>query len=229
MLVNMSGLGFTDASGSIAATTVGGGRAGKFARVKVVPVNPKTIKQISQHSKFSTRNSAWRGLTQAQQDAWIGAAASGEWPQKTRLAKTYNPTGPQLYAKLNLIIVQAGGTAIATPPTKVALTAVLLGALTAAAGTPALSQVFSGVLTATERLLIYATGSLSPGKNRPGNSDYRFIVAYSSTTPANLLTAYQAVYGNPVEAQKIFVKAILVENTTGQSAEAGSSVAVVAA
>lgn len=229
MLLGMSGIGFTEASGSLGGTTVGKGRQGTFGRVKVKPINPRTNKQISQQARFSSRSSAFRGLDQSEQDAWIAAAASGEWPQKTALAKTYNPTGAQLFNRVNLVILQAGGSTTDVPPTKVALSQVLTGALTAAAGTPALSLTFTGTLGSDERLLVYATGNTSAGVNRPGASDYRFLTAYSSTSPANLLSAYQAVYGNPVEGQKIFVTAKIANRVTGQVADAGGEVAVVAA
>ena len=216
-------------SGKIGGTVVGKGRSGSFARVRVKPVNPRTNSQIGQRSKFSVRTQNWRALTAAEQLAWNAAADSGAFAMKNPLGISFNPTGAQLYNQLNLNIILVGGTAISTPPVKVSLTAILLGALTAAAGTPALSQVFTGTLGANENLAIFATAPLSPGVSRPGKSQYRFITSYSSTSPANLLAAYQAVYGNPVAAQKIFVYALLIDDTTGQSAQAGSSVAVVGA
>ena len=216
-------------SGKIQGSVMGKGRSGATVRVRVKPVNPRTNKQIAQRSKFSTRTAAWRSLTAAQQLAWNAAADSGAFPLKNTLGITFQPTGAQLYNQLNLNIVKVGGTAITDPPQKAEIPAILLGALTAADGTPALSQVFTGTLGADHSLAVYATAPLSPGISRPGKSKFRYLATYNSTSPANLLSNYQALYGDPVAGQKIFIYAETVAELTGATAQAGSSVAVVAA
>lgn len=229
MLINWSGVAITEGSGKLQGTVMLKGRSGPSARVNIKGVNPRTNSQIARRAALATRSQAWRGLSAANQAAWNAAAASGQFPQKSRLGRTYNPTGSQLYAKLNLNILLAGGSAISAPPTKPSLTQILLTTLTAADATPALSLAFSGTLGANEALLVYATGNLSPGIFRPGDSKYRFLTAYSSTTPADLLSAFQALYGDPVEGQKIFVKALVVDDQSGVTAQAGSVNAIVAA
>ena len=229
MKIKMSGLGVTEASGKIGGTVVGKGRSGQFARVRVKPVNPRTNAQIGQRSKFSVRSQGWRGLTEAQIQAWNAAADSGAFPLKNSLGVTFQPTGSQLYNQLNLNLAKIGQAAISDVPVKEALPAILLGALTSAAGTPALSQAFSGTLGSGYSLAIYATAPVSPGISRPPRSRFRYLTTYTSTSPANLLSAYQALYGDPIEGQKIFLYAEVVSETSGQTALAGSSVAVVAA
>lgn len=224
-----SGIGMVAGSGKLQGTVMSKGRGGAIARVRVKPTNPRTNKQIQQRSRLSVRSGNWRGLTAAQQSAWNAAGESGEWSLKNALGITFQPTGAQLYNQLNLNIQKVGGTAIAGVPSKASLSAVLLGALTAADGTPALSLAFTGTLGSDEALAIYATGNLSPGVSRPSRSKYRYLTTYTSTTPANLLSAYQALYGDPIEGQKIFVYAEIVNEVTGQAAQAGSAVAIVAA
>lgn len=229
MKVKFSGIGITEGSGKIGGTVVGKGRSGQFARVRVKPVNPRTNSQTAQRSKFSVRSQAWRGLTEEQVAAWNAAADSGAFPLKNRLGVTFQPTGAQLYNRLNLNLAKIGASAISDPPVKESLPAILLGALTAAAGTPALSLAFTGTLGTDYSLAVYATPPVSPGISRPGRSDYRYLTTYASTTPANLLAAYQALFGDPIEGQKIFVYAEVVSETSGQTALAGGAVAVVAA
>lgn len=229
MLTKWSGIGMIEGSGKLQGTVMFKGRSGAMARVNTKGVNPQTSKQIARRATLSTRSQAWKGLTAAQRAAWNAAAASGQFPQVNRLGVTYNPTGAQLYTKLNTNIVLLGGTAITEPPIKTALTQVLLTALTAADGTPALSLTFSGTLDAAEGIILYATPNLSPGITRPGASQYRYLTTYTSTSPADLLTAYQALYGDPVEGQKIFIKGVIGNDTVGLTSLVGEVSAVVAA
>lgn len=228
MKVTWSGIGMIEGSGKLGGTVMLKSKSGPSARVKTKGVNPRTNSQITRRAALSARSQAWRGLTAAQRDAWNAAAASGAFSQKSVLGRSYNPSGSQLYGKLNLNILLLGGSAITEPPLKTALTQVLLTALSAADATPALSLTFTGTLGANEALLIYATGNLSPGITRPGDSQYRLITTYTSTSPANILAAFQAIYGDPVEDQKIFVKALIGDDTTGVTAQAGAVSAIVA-
>lgn len=224
-----SGIGMVAGSGKLQGTVMSKGRSGAIARVRVKPTNPRTNKQIQQRSRLSVRSGNWRGLTAVQQAAWNAAAESGEWAKKNTLGISFNPTGAQLYNELNLNLEKIAASTIADVPVKASLPAVLLGALTAADATPALSLAFTGTLGANASLAIYATAPLSPGISRPSRSKYRYLSTYASTTPANLLSAYQALYGDPIEGQKIFVYAEVVSEISGQAAQAGSAVAVVAA
>lgn len=221
MVVQMSGIGITAASGKLGGSVFTKGRSGQSVRVKVKPTNPRTAKQISQRSKLSTRASAWRGLTQEQIAAWNSAADSGAFTLKNPLGVAFKPTGEQLYNQLNLNLSKIGASAITTPPTKVSLPAILLSGLTAESGTESLSLAFSGTLGSDFSLAIYATGNLSPGISRPNRSQFRQIGVYASTSPADILSDYQAVHGDPIEGQKIFVYAEVVSETTGQAALAG--------
>lgn len=224
-----SGIGMVAGSGKIQGTVMGKGRSGAFARVRVKPVNPRTNSQIAQRSKLSTRSSAWRGLTAPQIAGWNAAADSGAWAMKNTLGIGFNPTGSQLYGQLNLNLAKIGSAAIAAAPAKESLPAILLGALTAAAGTPALSLAFTGTLGTGYSLAIYATAQLSAGVSRPPASSYRYLTTYASTTPANLLSAYNTLFGTLVAGQKIFVRAEVISETSGQAAQAGSAVATVGA
>lgn len=224
-----SGIGMVAGSGKIQGSVMSKGRSGAIVRVRVKPTNPKTNLQIAQRSKLSTRASAWRGLTAAQRSGWNSAANSGQWTLKNTLGISFNPTGSQLYNQLNLNLSKIGASNIATVPVKEALPAILLGTLTAAAGTPALSLAFSGTLGSGYSLAIYAAPQQGAGITQPGPSKYRYLTTYASTTPANLLTAYTTMFGTLVEGNKVFLYAEVVSETSGQAAQAGSAVATVAA
>jgi hypothetical protein len=226
-VVKTSGIAITEISGKLAGTVFARNGAGLSTRNRVKGTNPRTNLQTTQRAKFSSNAGGWRGLTDAERKSWNLAAASGEWPYKNRLGETQQPSGSQLYNRLNDTITSVGGAVITTPPLKVSFTAITLGALTSASGTPSLSLAFTGVLGSDEGLVITATYGLSPGVSRP--SRFNKVAYYTSTTPANLLTGYQAVYGNPIEGTRIFVRAEIVNELTGQRELVGQVSAIVAA
>lgn len=222
MKIQWSGLGVVAGSGKIGGSVVGKGRSGAFARVRVKPVNPRTSAQVAQRSKLSTYAQGWRGLTAAQISAWNAAADSGAFTLKNSLGIAFKPTGEQLYVQLNLNLAKIGASAITDVPVKEALPAILLTALEVESGTESFSLTFTGALGAEFSLAVYATAPLSPGISRPSRSQFRQIGVYASDSPADMLSAYQGVFGDPIEGQRIFVYAEVISETTGQSALAGS-------
>jgi hypothetical protein len=83
-----------------------------------------------------------------------------------------------------------------------------------------LSVVFTPTpLTAGNTLGVYATRNLSPGIEAPNASEFRFIgqIDPADTSPADLLAAYQAVFGDPVAGQKIFMEIRPIATASGQA------------
>ena len=137
-------------------------------------------------------------------------------------------SGSALFVKLDHNLVNALQPAIDDAPSPIAIPAIASVTLTAT-DTPTFSMAFAPTpIPAAFRLMVFATPNVGPGKYFIKNL-YRFIgtVAPAGTSPANLLTAYQAVFGNPVADQKIFVKAFLISQTTGQAGIPVSDVAIV--
>lgn len=203
-------------------------RYGGYVRTKVTPVNPQTIFQQLSRSLLSTNSQAWRGLTESQREAWIAAAAN--FPFTDIYGNTKILSGSALYVKFNTNLLRASGTPISDPPSPVALPVTLAGALTAAAGTPALSLAFDTTpVPADFALQVYATPNITPGRSFVKNQ-YRLVstLAAAATSPANLLADYSDRFGNPVAGQKIFVKIAAVSLITGQLGTASSAMAVVA-
>lgn len=74
----------------------------------------------------------------------------------------------------------------------------------------ALSVAFTPTpLAAGEKIVIEASRQVSPGINFLPRSEYKqvFVGAAASASPANILAAYNALYGALVSGQKIFVRA----------------------
>lgn len=226
-LIETSGIGATEISGKVGGSVFARGGSGMTVRNKAKGTQAKTNSQLVQQGKFSTNATAWRDLSDAERKAWTLAASSGEWQRSNRLGKSVKPSGPSLYSQLNNTLSVIGGTVITMPPLKVAFTPIVLGALTMAAGTPAMSLAFTGVLDGSESMIVDATFGASPGVQRP--SQFRKIATYASTTPANLLSGYQGVFGDPIAGTRVFVRVTIVSETTGQRQVIGQVNAIVAA
>jgi len=191
-------------------------RYGAYARTKVTPVNPQTSSQQNTRNNLATNSQAWRGLTETQRQGWIDAAPS--FPFTDIFGNSKILSGAALYVKLNNNLVNAGEVAIADAPSPVSIPALNSLVLTAT-GVPALSLAFDpSPVPADFALQIFATPNVTAGRYFVKNL-FRFIttVAAAGTTPANILAAYQAVHGDPITGQKIFVRAFMVSTITGQA------------
>jgi len=199
---------------------IGGGvfsknRAGAYIRKKVTPVNPKSVGQIAKRALMATYSQTWRTITQAQRDAWT-AAVSG-YAKTNIFGDLRNPTGLQLYCKINLNLLNSGATAITTPAAPKGVSVVTIGVLTFTSGTPALSLARSGAVPAATRMIVYASPALSAGVNFV-KSKLRIIttVAAATASPDNLLASWNTKFGAiGAVGTKIFVGIRFVDSTSG--------------
>lgn len=204
-------------------------RYGGYTRTKVTPVNPQTDAQQAARNNLSTWSQAWRGLTEDQRQSWIDGAIN--YPFTDIFGNTKVLSGQALYVKLNTNLANAGGAAIDSCPSPVALPALETLSVTAAEGTPAVTVTFTpSPVPADFVLQIFATPNITPGRNFVKNQ-FRYVatVDAAGTSPAAIITDYAAKFGNPVEDQKIYIRAFFVSKTTGQAGIPLQAMAVVAA
>ena len=195
----------SEVSGKIAATVYSRNKGGAVIRNRRTPINRRSVAQSTRRQGLSSFASAWRGLTAAQRAAWNAAGPS--FPYQNKLGQTKQLSGISLYVQFNQNLALIGASSISSPPASFAF-ASFTTTLTAAS-TPALSLAFTPTPMPTDNnLAVYATANLSPGVAAPNKSAFRFIstIADADTSPADILTDYQAVFGDPVAGQKIFVE-----------------------
>ena len=93
----------------------------------------------------------------------------------------------------------------------------------------ALSVAFApSPLAAGEKIIVEATRQVSAGANFMPRSEYKqvFVGAAASATPANILTAYNALFGALVAGQKIFVRSWVISDDGIPSVPINTSVVV---
>lgn len=215
-------------SGKINGFVASRNRAGAYFRTKVTPVNPQTSDQNTVRSRLATRAQAWRGLTADQRAAWNGAVAN--FAKTDVFGDLKNPSGFNLYVRLNNNLAAVGSSAITTPPVPAAVSTLELMSLSVAAGSPEFEITFSGAVPANTAVKVFATPGLSPGVNFV-KSEYRLITVLppAEPNPYDGLADYNAKFGALVAGQKIFLKVVFVSTVTGIESSAQSISAIVAA
>lgn len=219
----------TDGRGKIGGHVASKNRGGAYLRTKVTPVNPQTSFQSVARGRITTYSQAWRALTEAQRSAWSGAVQS--FATTNIFGDIKNPSGLNLYVRLNSNISEGGGTAITDPPLPGEVTAPATITLTAAAGTPAISLAWTGgAIPADTVWVARLTPQVSAGKSFV-KSLFRNVVVLpaADTTPTSILTEYNARFGTLVAGQKIYVEVVAIALLTGIKSTPISTYCVVAA
>jgi hypothetical protein len=189
-------------------------RYGAYTRTKVTPVNPQTTFQSSVRTNFGNTSAAWRGLTQAQRNAWITQAQF--FPIIDIFGNSKVLSGQALFVQLNRNLFTAGQSALTAPPSPAAIPAFY--GVSMASSLAGADTVTANVTTVPSghTLIIATTPQLTPGiqfvKNR-----FRVLGVFTLTASvATITTAYRARFGTVVVGNKISAKVYLIDNTTGQ-------------
>lgn len=205
-------------------------RSGAYLRNKVTPVNPQTTYQVAQRARLASFSQAWRSLTQAQRDAWNGAV--GDYKKTDIFGDIQNPSGFNLYVRLNTNLDNIGSSAIDVPGAPVGVNVFESMSLAAAEGAGTIvATVSPATLDANEYVVFRATAAQSAGKNFV-KSEFRQIAVETAIVggSVDLETAYNAKFGDVGAAgMKIFIEAIHVNINTGQTSQRQQAVAVIAA
>lgn len=205
-------------------------RHGAYMRNKVTPVNGRTSFQVAVRARLSSFASGWRGLTAGQRLAWN--AAVSDYKKTDIFGDIQNPSGFNLYVKLNSNLANIGIAALTNPPLPVNVSVFTSGTLTAAAGAQTMSlAVLPAVQPTSETIVVRATPALSAGKSFV-KSEFRQISTFTTATAGayDLATAYIAKFGpvGPAGA-KVFVEVIHINETTGQASQVQQFVVIVSA
>lgn len=204
-------------------------RAGAYLRTKVTPVNPQTSAQSAVRSALTYLSQSWRGLTAAQIAAWNATVAN--FTKTDIFGDIKQPSGINLYIRLNLQLHAGGAAYITDPPAPSITDALTAFSAAAAAGANTFTATFAPTpVPAGYKLIIEATPQVSPGKKFLKNQ-YRIlqVIAAAGASPANIDAAYVARFGALVAGEKIGVRAKFLNTATGLTSLALSTEIIVAA
>lgn len=220
-----------DGRGKIGGHVASKNRAGSYLRTKVTPVNPNTSAQATVRNRLSGISSAWRDLTAAQRSAWN--AAVEDFAKTDIFGDLRNPTGFNLYQRLNNNLLNIGEAVITVPPAPVAVDSFTSMSIAAEDATVAesLEITYAAAIAADHKVKVFATAPLSAGVSFV-KSEYRQIdvIVTADASPFDITAEYVAKFGSTGEVgQKIFVKMVQVETASGIEGSAISASTLVVA
>jgi len=216
-------------SGKIGGHVASRNRGGAYFRTKVTPVNPSSSYQQGVRNRLAGLASAWRGLTDDQRGTWNSSVQ--DYAKTDVFGDLKNPSGFNLYQRLNNNLLAVGESALDECPAAEAVTAFTSLSVAAANGAGTLTLTFAAAISADHKVKVFATPALSAGKNFV-KSEYRLIDVLDNgdVSPYSAETEYEAKFGSIGAAgQKIFVKLVQVNTSTGQEGIPISASAIIAA
>lgn len=191
-------------SGSVGGVTSSRNRNGQYRRTRATPVNPASSFQQAVRARMQQNADAWKALTGTQREGW--GALGAQYVRYDALGQSYDLTGFQAYCSVNNNNLAAGNAVVADAPLYAPPAPIV--SITPTATSASLSVAYTATpLAAGERLFISCSPMRSAG--RTFESDLRLIsvTAAAAASPANILAAYQARFGNPVTGSRIFFSA----------------------
>ncbi|RPH74965.1 hypothetical protein EHM76_02570 [bacterium] len=205
-----------DGRGKLGGHVASKNRAGSFFRTKVTPTNPNTAAQVLSRSRLATLSTSWAGLTDAQRAAWNSATEL--WKSTNIFGDLKNPSGFNLYQRLNNNLAQVGVAAMTNPPLPAAI-----GNWSTFSFVPDNTSTMVLTFAATPvpagfAVLIDGTAPCSPGiKN--ANARFRRITSLAAAvaTGVDIQANYVAKFGSiaPI-GNRVFLRAKYVNIATGQ-------------
>jgi hypothetical protein len=204
-----------DGRGKIGGHVASKNRAGAYFRTKVTPSNPQTSAQSGVRSSLTLLSQSWQLLTDADRAAWNGAVAS--YSRTDIFGDLRNPSGFNLYLRLNLNILNAGGGIISNPPAEQFAPEPVAYGLEPDQGAGDFDVTFSpSPIPANTAYVIEATEQVSSGKSFAKNL-FRVVqvLPAADVTPTNIFAAYTAKFGGLVPGKKIFMRVKAVNLVSG--------------
>jgi hypothetical protein len=192
-------------------------RAGSYFRTKVTPVNPRSTFQVNVRNRLGGLSSAWRGLTAAQRIAWN--AAVSDYKKTDIFGDIRNPSGFNLYQKLNNNLVNIVQSQLTAPPLPEAVNAFTSVLFEADNSSQVMHITYAPAIEADHSVLVFGTPAISPGISFVKSEFRQFdVINAADASPFEIGTEYIAKFG-PIGAvgMQIFVQLVQVNWNTGQA------------
>lgn len=206
----------TEMRGKVGGTVISRNRGGAYIKNKVTPLNPNTSFQQVVKARLASLSQGWRGLTEAQRVAWC--AIVDLYARTDIFGDLRNPSGQQLYVRVNSNLENAGQAAISDPVFPVGVDAIVSGALVMNSVGPLSTIAYTPTPTpASHALIVEATEQLSQGIMN-ANSKFRQIEVFApaQASPADFSVTYAAKFGALVTGTKVFSRIRQIRTDTGE-------------
>ena len=206
-----------DMRGKLNGSVFSKNRGGAYVRTKVTPSNPSTTFQNQVRDRLATFAQAFRALTAAQIAAWNSAVSS--FTKTDIFGDIKNPSGINLYVKLNSNLDRVSVADIAIPPLPEGVENVITASAVADESAQTVVITFTPTpVPADTAFVIRATKQVSPGRSFLKNllTDIQVVDA-AGASPTAITALYLAKYGTLVAGQKIGFEMVPINKVTGQA------------
>ena len=190
-------------TGKLGLTVTWPGRNGLLRRTLVTPRNPRSGAQQVIRQNLATQAAAYDQLNDAQQAAWIAAAAQIQ--SKPSLGQSGPLTGFQLFTKVNCALLAIGAPTVNAPPVKSLLSPLPVDGLEVTNTGGAIALKLHTTNAPADGTMLRACAPQNSGCRR--GVGYRVLGTLDS--PQNgyvdITSAYTGRFGAPAAGKRVFV------------------------
>lgn len=192
----------TDGRGKIGGHVASKNRSGAYLRTKVTPSNPNTVAQVQVRSILASLSQSWSLLTDGQRKGWNEAVK--EWGTTDIFGDIKNPSGINLYVKINANLMSVGRPSLSDAPSKMEVPQSVIVGGVLSLGTDSVVISMNNNLANSYAALVRATPALSAGVSFV-KSQFR-VIGYSdvNNNTIELLGDYSAKFGTPSVGANIY-------------------------
>ena len=199
-------------SGSQGNTTASHNKFGSFFRNRIIPVDPRTAKQLAVRALIQGFSEFWRTLSDAQRDSW--RFLGDQMARLDSQGQNYTLTGLQAFTSINMNR-DVLGLAISQDAPALDVPTLIYSITPAAAGFPPALEIDSNVvLAASQSIVLDASDDISPGINFVPRGAFKFLAVFDSAAgqPYDVLAEWIAIYGFLTAFERIFTRAVVIND-----------------
>lgn len=214
----------TEGSGKIGGHVASKNRSGAYLRTKTTPVNPSSVFQQNARGILGALSTAWSGLSAAQRESFNNAVQ--QFAKTDIFGDIKNPSGINLFVKLNTNLLNTVQSQILVAPTKVEVPyANIESTVMDVSSSTGFINLGSNLIDG-ERVMVYATPPLSAGTSFAKNKK-RFIgMVIVDDQTIDFGAAYISRFGAFSAGANIQVSFRVVMSTGQQGTEQSAPVVV---
>lgn len=198
-------------------------------RQMTVPSLVQNSYTSSVRNSFGALSTGWNALTEAERDTWLNASG---FSRTDRFGRSFPLVGKNLYVALNRALAQIGVASIDNAPVPAGVGAPdTLSFVSDVSDTSMVLTFTPDPIPASSTWQVFATAPQTPGTNEPSSGKYRSIAILASGTASgeDIWAQYIAKFGAPAAGQKVFIKIVATNKTTGEQSSGIVASAIVTA
>ena len=192
----------TDGRGKIGGHVASKNRSGAYLRTKVTPSNPNTVAQAQARGILASLSQGWGQLTDSQRQGWNDAVK--EWGTTDIFGDIKNPSGINLFVKLNANLISVGFPQLVDVPSKMEVPSVIITSASLNILNNEVLIDFDNNTANGVTALVRATPTLSNGVSFV-KSQFR-VIGYEVVIGSrlSLINAYSAKFGVPLVGANVY-------------------------